>query len=82
MIDRAYLLTLEELQRAPDTAMLYLEYRVPMQFHKSGTRRVSTIRAMNHPEYLAANYGIRFRCWARKPGPEDLKANEWRNDQE
>ena len=79
MNDRPRLLTLEEVQRAPDTAMLYLEYRVQMQYHKSGTRRVSTIRAMNHPEYLAANYGILFRCWARKPTPEDMKSRKWRD---
>lgn len=72
------LLTLEEVQQAPPSAMIYLEYSHPMQFHSNGLRQAATIRAMMCPAYLAANYGIRFRCWARKPGPEDLKENEWR----
>lgn len=72
------LLTLEEVQQAPPSAMIYLEYRFPMQYHKSGTRRADFTRYLMHPAYMAAHYGQWFRCWTSKPGPEDLKENEWR----
>lgn len=78
MIDRPRLLTLEEVQQAPDTAMIYLEYEQPMQYHGNGLRQAAAIRALICPEYLAAHYGQRFRCWSAKPSPRETKANEWR----
>lgn len=78
MNDRPRLLTLEEVQQAPPSAMIYLEYSHPMQYHSNGLRQAGTIRAMICPEYMAAHYGQWLRCWSGKPGTEDLKENEWR----
>jgi len=69
---------IKHLKAAPPGAMLYLEYRQEMKYHQSGPRRASTICAMMHPEHMAANYGKRYRCWPRRPTPEESKAHEWR----
>lgn len=79
MIDRPRLLTLEEVQQAPDAAMIYLEYEQPMQYHGNGLRQAATIRALICPEYLAAHYGQRFRCWNKKPEPRHTKSRSWRH---
>lgn len=75
-------LTLEELEAAQDAAMLYLEYRLPRPFHRNGTSRADSIRALMCPAYRAAHYGRRFRCWRGKPGPEELKTHEWKDEPE
>lgn len=69
---------LEEVQAAPYGAMLYLEYRQELKYHQSGPRRAGTICAMLCPEHMAANYGHHYRCWPRRPTPEESKAHEWR----
>lgn len=33
-------------------------------------------------EYSAVLYGLRFRCWASEPTPEDRTAAEWEADDE
>lgn len=71
-------MTLEELEAAPDAAMIFLEYRLPMEFHRDALSRADSIRAMKCPAYRAAYYGRRFRCWTAKPSPEQAKATEWR----
>lgn len=73
------LLTLAGLEAAPDAAMLFLEYRLPREFHRNGTSRADGIRAMMCPAYRAAHYGQRFRCWSGKPTPEDMKSRKWRD---
>lgn len=78
MNDRPRLLTLEEVQQAPPSAMIYLEYCFPMQYHGNGLRQAATIRAMICPEYMAAHYGQWFRCWTSRPSQEQSKENEWR----
>jgi hypothetical protein len=75
-------LTLEELEAAPDAAMLYLEYRLPRPFHRNGTSRADSIRAMMCQAYRAAHYGQRFRCWSGKPTPEEMKSRKWRDETE
>lgn len=69
---------IRHLKAAPSGAMLYLEYRMETKFHQSGPRRASTIRAMICDSHMEAYYGQRFRCWAHRPTPEDMKAHEWR----
>lgn len=81
-MDRAlHPMKLEEVKGAPPGAMLYLEYHLETRFHQSGPRRASTIRAMICDSHMAAHYGQRFRCWMRRPTPEDMKAHEWRNEE-
>lgn len=74
-------LTLEEVATAQDEAWLYLEFRKEYAYHRSAYRLAYIARAMLHGEHQRQYYGIRYRCWDKKPGPDDLGKNEWR-DQE
>ena len=74
----ARLMTLDEIAAAPGSILVFLEWRLPRQYHTNGIKRVDTIRAMIHRNHMQAHYEQWFRCWTDKPSPEAMKETKWR----
>lgn len=72
-------LTLEEVNNAPDDAWMYLEFRQERAYSWNAYRLACVIRVMLCTEHRKQYYGIRYRCWDQKPSAEDTKKTEWRN---
>lgn len=74
-------LTLEEVNGAPDDAWMYLEFRQKRAYSWNAYRLACVVRVTLCAEHRNKYYGIRYRCWNQKPSAEDTEKAEWRNEE-
>ena len=79
-MSKARVLTLEEVNNAPDDTWLYLEFREKRSYSWNAYRLACVVRVVTCEEHRQKHYGIRYRCWNQKPSAEDAKKAEWRNE--
>lgn len=70
-MSKARVLTLEEVNNAPDDTWLYLEFREKRSYSWNAYRLACVVRVVTCEEHRQKHYGIRYRCWNQKPSAED-----------